>query len=220
MFYKTEQNNHGLSHDPFKAIVTPRPIGWIGSIDINGVPNLAPYSYFNAISDNPYFVVFGSINYKDSIKNCEENKDFTCSLVSENLFNAMNNSSATVESDVDEFNISGLKKENGRIVNAPFVKGCSAALECQHWKTIDLPGSDRTTGQGSFIIIAHVVGIYIDDKYIINGRFDTASVRPLGRLGYMDYGVIGEKNIFSKNRPKVNQHGNLKDVDDWDGIYR
>ena len=64
------------------------------------------------------------------------------------------------------------------------------------------------------------MGIYIDDKYIINGRFDTASVRPLGRLGYMDYGVIGEKNIFSKNRPKVNQHGNLKDVDDWDGIYR
>ncbi|PPR76147.1 MAG: hypothetical protein CFH01_01972 [Alphaproteobacteria bacterium MarineAlpha2_Bin1] len=220
MFYKTEENNHGLSHDPFKAIVAPRPIGWIGSIDTNGVPNLAPYSYFNAISDNPYFVVFGSINYKDSIKNCEDNKDFTCSLVSENLFNAMNNSSATVNPEVDEFNLSGIKKESGKIVKAPFVKGCCAALECQHWKTIDLPGSDRSTGQGNFIIIAKVVGIYIDDKYIINGRFDIASVKPLARLGYMDYGVIGKNNIFSKNRPKVNKQGDLKAVDDWDGIYR
>ena len=118
-----DDDNHGLLHDPFKAIVAPRPIGWIGSIGANGIANLAPYSYFNAISDKPYFIVFGSINYKDSIKNCEDNKDFTCSLVSESLFNAMNNSSATVNPDIDEFDLSGIKKMNGVETVIPERKG-------------------------------------------------------------------------------------------------
>ena len=82
MFYTTQANDHGFPHDPFKAIVTPRPIGWIGSIDKDGVANLAPHSYFNAISDNPYFVIFGSITYKDTVRNIEDTGDFTCSLVS------------------------------------------------------------------------------------------------------------------------------------------
>ena len=93
MFYTTEANDHGFPHDPFKAIVTPRPIGWIGSVDKDGVANLAPHSYFNAISDNPYFVIFGSITYKDTVRNIEETGDFTCSLVTENMFDAMNSSS-------------------------------------------------------------------------------------------------------------------------------
>ena len=220
MFYKTEVNDHGMNYDPFKAIVTPRPIGWIGSVDKEGIANLAPYSYFNAISDKPYFIMFSSADYKDSVRNCEENIDFTCSLVSENLFDAMNNSSVPVEPEVDEFNLSGIKKEQGNLVRAPYVKGCSAALECRYWKTIDLPGSNRKEATGNFLVIGEVVGIYIDDNAIVDGRFDTASVRPLGRLGYMDYGVVGKENIFSKNRPKLNKEGQLESVKEWDGIYR
>ncbi len=220
MFYETKINDHGMKYDPFKAIVAPRPIGWIGSIDNNGIANLAPYSYFNAISDNPYFVVFGSIEYKDTIKNCETNKDFTCSLVSEELFSHMNNSSAPVNPNIDEFNICKIKKQDGHIVSAPYVSDCSAALECRHWKTIDLPGSNREKLSGNYIVIAEVLGVYINDKYIVNGRFDTSSVKPLGRLGYMDYGVINNKNIFSSNRPQVDKDGNLEIFDKWDGIYR
>ena len=105
MFYTTDANDHGFPHDPFKAIVTPRPIGWIGSIDKNGVANLAPHSYFNAISNNPYFVIFGSITYKDTVRNIEETGDFTCSLVTEDMFDAMNASSVPVEPKIDEFNL-------------------------------------------------------------------------------------------------------------------
>ena len=89
MFYTTDANDHGFPHDPFKAIVTPRPIGWIGSIDKDGIANLAPHSYFNAISNNPYFVIFGSITYKDTVRNIEETGDFTCSLVTEDMFDAI-----------------------------------------------------------------------------------------------------------------------------------
>ena len=114
MFYTTQKNDHGFPYDPFKAIVTPRPIGWIGSIDKDGVANLAPHSYFNAISDNPYFVIFGSVTYKDTVRNIEDTGDFTCSLVSEDMFDAMNSSSVPVEPKVDEFNLAGIKKQESK----------------------------------------------------------------------------------------------------------
>ena len=115
MFYTTDANDHGFPHDPFKAIVTPRPIGWIGSIDKDGIANLAPHSYFNAISDNPYFVIFGSITYKDTVRNIEETGDFTCSLVTEDMFDAMNSSSVPVEPKIDEFNLAGIKKQESNL---------------------------------------------------------------------------------------------------------
>jgi flavin reductase (DIM6/NTAB) family NADH-FMN oxidoreductase RutF len=220
MFYTTDTNDHGFSYDPFKAIVTPRPIGWIGCIDGNGIANLAPHSYFNAISDNPYFVIFGSIGYKDTVRNIEETGDFTCSLVSEDLFDKMNSSSVPVEPQIDEFNLAGIKKEPGKLVKSPFVKGCTAALECKLWKTIDLPGTDRSNLTGNYSIIGEVVGIHINNEYIKDGMFDTAKVRPIARLGYMDYGVVGKENIFSKNRPKLNKDGTLEQVNKWDGVYR
>jgi flavin reductase (DIM6/NTAB) family NADH-FMN oxidoreductase RutF len=220
MFYKTDSNNHGFPHDPFKAIVTPRPIGWIGSVDKGGVANLAPHSYFNAISDNPYFVIFGSITYKDTVRNIEETGDFTCSLVSEDLFDEMNSSSVPADPKIDEFNLAGIKKEPGKLVKSSFVKGCTAALECKLWKTIDIPGSDRSKLTGNYSIIGEVIGIHINDKYIKDGMFNTKKVRPIARLGYMDYGVVGEENIFSKNRPKLGKDGKLESVKKWDGVYR
>ena len=104
MHYNTLQNEHGLPHDPFKAIVSPRPIGWIGSYSSLGVYNLAPYSYFNAIADGLYFVMFSSVDIKDSVKNIEETEEFTVSLATEDLFDHMNGSSVPAGSDVDEFN--------------------------------------------------------------------------------------------------------------------
>ena len=118
MFYTTEANDHGSPYDPFKAIITPRPIGWIGSVDKEGVANLAPHSYFNAISDNPYFVIFGSITYKDTVRNIEDTGDFTCSLVTEDMFDAMNSSSVPVEPKIDEFNLAGVKKQKSNLVKS------------------------------------------------------------------------------------------------------
>ena len=209
MYYKTEKNNHNLPHDPFKALVSPRPIGWIGTRNKFGINNLAPYSYFNAISDKPYFVMFASTGFKDSIKNIEETKVFTCSLATKDLFDKMNNTSASTKYGDDEFELSGLTPKDGKLVNAPFVDESPAALECELWKVIDLPGSDRSSLSGSYVVFGHVKGIYIDDEYIKDGLFDTRKARPLGRLGYMDYGIINDNNIFSQKRPLVDKDGNI-----------
>lgn len=220
MHYDTLKNEHGLPHDPFKAIVAPRPIGWIGSRSSKGIYNLAPYSYFNAIADKPYFVMFSSVAIKDSLKNIEETAEFTVSLATENLFDQMNGSSAPAGSDVDEFELAGLKSQIGKFVSAPFVAEAAAALECKHWKTIDLPNSDRNKGTGNYVILGQVVGIYINDNFIKDGLFNASAARPLVRLGYMDYGVVGSENTFSKNRPKLGKDGKLQPVAEWDGIYR
>ena len=220
MHYDCEKNDHGLPHDPFKAIVAPRPIGWIGSKGNSGIQNLAPYSYFNAVADKPHFVMFSSVGIKDSVKNIEETGVFTFSLAVEKLFDGMNGSSAPAEYSVDEFKLTGLKFSQGKIVDAPYVKESPAALECKYWKTIDLPGSDRSKGSGTYVIFGKVLGIYIDDNYIIDGLFDASKARPLVRLGYMNYGVVGEENTFTKNRPELDENGNLKEVKEWDGVYR
>ncbi len=220
MHYDTLKNEHGLPHDPFKAIVAPRPIGWIGSRSSKGIYNLAPYSYFNAIADKPYFVMFSSVDIKDSLKNIEETAEFTVSLATENLFDHMNGSSVPAGSDVNEFELAGLRSQIGKFVSAPFVAEAAAALECIHWKTIDLPNSKRDKGTGNYVVLGQVIGIYINDKFIKDGLFNASAARPLVRLGYMDYGVVGSENTFSKNRPKLGKDGKLEPVEEWDGIYR
>ena len=209
MHYSTKKNDHNLPHDPFKAIVSPRPIGWIGTQNSDGIRNLAPYSFFNAISDKPYYVMFSSTGYKDSIKNIEETKVFSCSLATQNLFDKMNFSSVSAKYGVDEFALSGLTPEDGKYVKAPFVKESPAILECELWKVIDLPGSNRADLSGSYVVFGHVIGIHIDDSYIKDGLFDTRKAKPLGRLGYMDYGVINDGNIFSKRRPQLDPQGKI-----------
>ena len=220
MHYDCKKNDHGLPHDPFKAIVAPRPIGWIGSKGKSGIQNLAPYSYFNAVADKPHYIMFSSVGIKDSVKNIEETGVFTFSLAVEKLFDGMNGSSAPAKYSVDEFELTGLKCSQGKFVDAPFVKESPAALECKYWKTIDLPGSNREFGKGTFVIFGEVVGVYIDDEFINDGLFDASKARPLVRLGYMNYGVVGKENTFAKNRPQLDENGNLKEVKEWDGIYR
>ena len=220
MHYDTRKNNHGLPHDPYKAIVAPRPIGWIGSQDIDGVRNLAPYSYFNGVSDNPHYVMFSSVGIKDSLRNIEQTRVFTASLATYKLFEQMNVSSVAADTEIDEFKLSGLKVRKAKYVDAPCVADSPAVLECKLWQVIDLPHSSRKNNSGNYIVIGHVVGIYIDDSYIKDGLFNTRMAEPLGRLGYMDYGVINADNIFSKNRPELDNEGKLKTTLHWDGLYK
>ncbi|MCB0535707.1 MAG: flavin reductase family protein, partial [Saprospiraceae bacterium] len=142
MFYDAVARTHGLKHDPFKALVAPRPIGWIGSKSATGVLNLAPYSFFNAFSSYPHIVGFSSEGYKDSISNIEATGAFSCSLAVWDLREQMNVSSASVEADVDEFELAGLTPVQCEMVDAPRVGEAPAALECKYLKTVDFVTTD------------------------------------------------------------------------------
>ena len=203
MFYETKTNAHGLSHDPFKALIVPRPIGWVSSLSADGHLNLAPYSFFNAVSDRPTYVVFGSAGRKDSVRNIEATGEFVCSLATDDMREQQNITSAAVPHDVDEFEIAGLEAAASHLVRPPRVKASPAAFECRLWKTIDLPPAEPGGPGGYTMVIGLVAGVYIDDAFIKDGRVDTAAMRPIARLGYMDYGVIGPDNVFSLERPTV-----------------
>ncbi|HUS95906.1 MAG TPA: flavin reductase family protein [Hyphomicrobiaceae bacterium] len=209
MFYETSTNQHGLPRDPFKALVAPRPIGWISTVSRDGVCNLAPYSFFNAISEKPHYVVFGSAGYKDSVTNIEQTGEFVCSLSTYALREHMNMSSASVPYGVDEFPISGLTATPSKMVKPPRVKESPAALECRHWKTIQLPAGEPGGKPGNVIVIGQVVGIYIDDSALKDGFVDTAAIQPLSRLGYMDYGFLTPETILTLHRPDVDAEGNI-----------
>jgi len=140
MFYDAVANTHGLAIDPFKALVAPRPIGWISTLGKNGVVNLAPYGFFNAVSEDPHFLMFGSGGRKDSQRNAEETGDFVCSLGTYELREAMNRTSAPVAPDVDEMQLVGLTPAPSRLVAPPRVKESPVAFECRYWRTIELPG--------------------------------------------------------------------------------
>ena len=201
MFYETRDNKHGLKHDPFKALVVPRPIGWISSIDDNGVCNLAPYSFFNAVGEKPHYVIFGSAGAKDSLRNIEQTGEFVCSLATWDLRFNMNMTSAAVPPDVDEFPIGDLTAAASRLVKPPRVKESPAAFECRYWKTVDLPPRDPGDASAYSVVFGEVVGVYIDDTFIDDGIVDTGAMRPIARLGYMDYAVVTPETIFSIKRP-------------------
>jgi len=222
MHYATDANRHGLRHDPFKALVVPRPIGWIATVDAGGRRNLAPYSFFNAVSDRPPVVLFSSAGRKDTVRNIEQTGEFTCSLATWDLRDAMNMSSAAVAPEVDEFALAGLEPAPSLYVKPPRVAGSPAAFECRHWKTVELPGLPGREHLAYSVVFGLVVGIYIDETFIRDGIVDTAAMRPLARLGYMDYSVVTPETVFSLNRPQVDGDGRGARVDGgaWDGVYR
>ncbi|MBC7283056.1 flavin reductase family protein [Hoeflea sp.] len=186
MFYETRDNAHGLPHDPFKAIVSPRPIGWIGTRGKDGSVNLAPYSYFNAISDHPKTVMFSSSGRKDSLRNAEETGVFTTSMVSRTLAEKMNLSSIDAPYGESEFDIAGLAMAEGRLVNAPFVAEAYAALECRVTTIFEVNSLDGAPS-GSFVVIGQVMGIHLDEAALTDGLLDMAIAAPVARMGYMDY---------------------------------
>ncbi|OLP60140.1 flavin reductase [Xaviernesmea oryzae] len=198
MFYGTADNRHGLAHDPFKAIVSPRPIGWIGSHAADGRLNLAPYSFFNAISDVPKLVMFSSSGHKDSVSNIEETGVFTTSFVSRSLMHAMNETSAPAARGVSEFELAGLTPVTGHLVSAPFVGEAFAALECRVTEMFQPKDLDGVASE-NYVVIGQVIGIHIREEAIVDGRFDMATVRPIARLGYRDYCDGGD--VFEMIRP-------------------
>lgn len=199
MFYETAANAHGLRHDPFKAIVAPRPIGWIGSKGKDGSFNLSPYSFFNVVSDQPKIVMFSSSGRKHSLRNAEETGVFTASLVSRDLVEKTNLSSRAVDYGVDEFQLAGLTSEMGRVVEAPFVAEAHAALECRVTQILQPVGLDGAAAD-SWMVFGQVVAIHIDDSIIRDGRLDMGLARPIGRMGYMDY-CDGGSDVFELQRP-------------------
>lgn len=198
MIYSTEAQDHGLRHDPFKAIVAPRPIGWITALSAKGEVNLSPYSFFNAVSSRPNIVMFSSEDYKDAVAFTKETGEFTCSIVSKALAEQMNRTSAPLPRGESEYAHAGLDMAPSRFVKPPRVAGAPAALECkllsvQQLK--DLSGRDVPR----WMVLGQVVGIYMDDALIKDGRFDTAGANPIARCGYADYAEVD--HLFSITRP-------------------
>lgn len=200
-FYEPAKG-HGLAHDPFKAIVGPRPIGWISSRDAQGRVNLAPYSYFNAFHDKPPIVAFGSTGWKDSVRNVQETGEFVANLATRPLADAMNATSATVEPDVDEFSLAGLTPAACRNVAVPRVAESPTALECKLLQVIqqhDLDGNPLD----AWMVLGQVVGVHIARAYIKDGLFDAAAARPIMRSGYLaDYFEATPETKFRMVRPK------------------
>lgn len=200
MFYETEKNDHGLPHNPLKAIVAPRPIGWISTLDEAGRANLAPYSFFNCVCDRPPIVMFSSSNYKDSAANIDAMGEFVCNMASYDLKDAMNKSSAPVDHGVSEFELAGLEMAPSRLVNPPRVAKAPTALECKHLQTLRLKALDGSDTD-SWVVFGQVVGVHIDDEVIVDGLVDVTRYKPLSRLGYMDYAAVTE--VFQLKRPKA-----------------
>jgi len=198
MFYDAVANTHGLKWDPFKALVTPRPIGWISTLSKNGVVNLAPYSFFNAVSTDPHFVMFSSGGRKDSQRNAEETGEFVCSLATYDLREAMNRTSQHVGPEVDEMALAGLTPAPSKLIAPPRVAESPVAFECRYWRTIDLPGPNGGPGTHA-IVLGQVVGVHIDDAVIVGDKVDVTKVKPIARLGYGDYAVIDQ--VFELSRP-------------------
>ena len=201
MFYETAKNDHGLPHDPFKAIVAPRPIGWITSMSAKGEINLAPYSYFNGVSSKPPVVMFSSEGRKDSVAFVEETKEFVCSLATFELREPMNQSSAPYPRGVNEMAEAGLAAAPSRLVKPPRVAASPCALECKWLQTVHLTDVDGRA-LDRHVVFGQVVGVYIDERFIKDGLLDTAAMQPIARAGYHDYFVATPATKFSIRRPK------------------
>lgn len=180
----------GLPHDPFKALVQPRPIGWISTLSKDGVANLAPYSFYNALAADPPVVIFSSNSSVHSIRNACETGEFVVNTVTEELLGAMNASATKL--DVDEFDHAGLEKAPCRLVKPPRVAAAAAALECKLIQCIDLPGQNNRAA------IGQVVGIHLDERILVDGK--VRNWVPAARLGYMDYCAVRE--TFTMPRPE------------------
>jgi flavin reductase (DIM6/NTAB) family NADH-FMN oxidoreductase RutF len=197
MFYEPRLG-HGLPWDPFKAIVAPRPIGWISTLDSDGRANLAPYSYFAIVHNRPPMVAFGSEGLKHSAANARATGEFVFNLATRPLFEAMNASSGAQPEGISEFESAGIPTAPSRLVRPPRVADSPAALECRVVHAMELPDQDgRPTG--GFLTIGQVVGVHIDERFLRDGRFDMVAAETIARCGYRDYVAVTE--LFEALRP-------------------
>ncbi|MEX4008153.1 MAG: flavin reductase family protein [Neoaquamicrobium sediminum] len=198
MFYEPSKG-HGLPHDPFKAIVAPRPIGWISSLGADGSLNLAPYSFFNALGTHPHLVMFSSEGQKDSVSFAGETREFVANLVSRDLAEKMNASAVDAPRGVSEFDYAGLTPVPSSLVAPPRVGEALAALECKVTDILEPKGLDGRPA-GNVIVFGEVVGVHIDDAALTDGLFDIVKAGTVARLGYMDYTAVSE--TFQMRRPR------------------
>lgn len=199
MFYEPK-NGHGLPHNPFNAIIAPRPIGWIATRGADGADNLAPYSFFNAVAYTPPQVMFASTSAKpdrgdtkDSVANIRETGEFVVNIVSLAMRDMMNQTSGPWDKDTDEFDLAGIEKVAAETVNCARVAAAPAALECKMTQIVTLAGDHN------FLVIGEVTGVHIHDAHLKDGLVDVTSYLPLSRLGYRDYATVTE--VFTLDRP-------------------
>ncbi|MEL6521756.1 MAG: flavin reductase family protein [Pseudomonadota bacterium] len=199
MFYRPSEG-HGLPHNPFNAIVTPRPIGWISTRGIDGHDNLAPYSFFNAVAYVPPQVMFASTGSKpdregtkDSVSQIRDTGVFCVNIVEYAAKDVMNLSSGGYDREVDEFEKAGIGKEECQTIECARVAGAPAALECRLTDVVTL------AGEANFVVFGEVVGVHMRDDCLKDGLFDVTAFQPLTRLGYRDYSRVTE--VFSLKRP-------------------
>jgi flavin reductase (DIM6/NTAB) family NADH-FMN oxidoreductase RutF len=203
MFYEPRLKNSGLQIDPLKALVVPRPIGWISSVDLEGRVNLAPFSFFNLVADSPPIVMFApngikpNGEIKDSRRNVEATGAFVVNLATWDLREEMNATSASFAAGTDEAALSGLEMVPSKIVAPPRVAASPVALECRYLKTVELPSNDPADPNA--VLFGDVVGIHIADHLIEDGRVDITKAKPIARMGYSLYAVI--EQTFRMTRP-------------------
>ena len=200
MFYEPKKG-YPFDINPFAALVFPRPIGWISTLSKNGIANLAPYSFFNAIAYEPPQVMFSATDFhsqgglKDSITNVLSNNEFVVNLATKKLKTQVNQTSIDAPHGIDEFNVFKLKKRKSRIVEPPSIAESPVNLECRLFKKIDLKTKVKNQ---NIMIIGEVVGIYIDDKFIKKGRIDSLSMRAISRMGYDEYSEVYSKFFMER----------------------
>ena len=200
IFYEP-RNGHGLPHDPFNAIVGPRPIGWVSTKSASGILNLAPYSFFNAFNYVPPIVGFCSVGAKDSLRNVQETGEFVWNLVTRPLAEAMNKTCAPVPPEVNEFELAGLTPQASNIVQVPRVLESPVAFECRYTQIIQLQGHDQQK-VNSWLVLGEVVGIHIDERSLKDGIYDTANAQHVMRGGGpADYFSVGPEQLFRMSRP-------------------
>ena len=204
MYYETDKNDHGLRHNPLKACVVPRPIGWISTLSAAGVVNLAPFSFFNVLSYDPPFVLFSAGAHerdggkKDTVVNIEATREFVYNMATWAQRDAMNRTSLIIEHGVDELRAAGLDALPSRLVRPPRVQGSPVHFECRLHEIVKLPG--RTQPSEHHLVIGRVVAVHIDDAALTaDGRVDVLKIRPIARLGYKDYTSV--ESVFEMDKP-------------------
>ncbi|MBN8827927.1 MAG: flavin reductase family protein [Sphingobacteriia bacterium] len=203
MFYELKENNHNLKYNPFKSCIIPRPIGWVSTLSPNKIVNIAPFSYFNAISDHPAMVMLSITShpnnggYKDTFRNIKALKEFVINVATYELKDYMNLTSLTLPYEQSEAEFANIELEPSNLIKPLRIKNSPIALECKLHEIINLPAENPV--KSNSLILGQVIGIYIKDEFIKDDKVDVEKIKPLARLGYHDYAVIDK--IFEMKRP-------------------
>ncbi|QGZ31130.1 flavin reductase family protein [Stutzerimonas stutzeri] len=200
-FYEPAKG-HGLRHNPFNALVAPRPIGWISSQSVEGHLNLAPYSFFNAFNYHPPIVGFSSVGFKDTLRNIQETGEFGWNLATRSLAEAVNISSEATAPEINEFELAGVTPVKSKLISVPRVKESPVSFECRLTQVVQLKGVDNCLVD-TWMVFGEVVGVHIYQDLIVDGVYDTASSQTIMRGGGpADYFEIGAEQLFRIYRPK------------------